>query len=68
MSSEQSEGVIVRIRCTGECQRETRHTPVGQNMVGRPIWKCVECGVQRVGPLAANVDVVETATDGGSRD
>lgn len=45
---------------------ETDHELLGANIVGRPVWRCLECGERRTGPFAADRAAdKEIATDGG---
>ena len=46
---------------------ETEHELVGLNVIGRPVWECLECHDTRSGPRVSVDDVSQpVATDGGS--
>lgn len=56
-----------RLPTVCECSGETEHELLGLNEVERPIWRCVECDEERVGPFLASVDTTGAA-DGGDAD
>jgi len=48
--------VAATVPCEGECPGSTSHSLRGENIVGRPVWRCFDCGARRVGPSFANIE------------
>ena len=54
--------------CQGQCSGFSEHEHRGPNSVGRDVWKCIDCGETRAGPILTKSDVEQpVATDGGER-
>jgi hypothetical protein len=42
--------MIADIVAVCSCRGATEHVLEGENAIGRPVWRCLECGETRVGP------------------
>jgi uncharacterized Zn finger protein len=57
----------------GSCEADRRHALVGHNGIGKPVYRCTDCGERQVGPMGARehrklVQARQRAmTDGGRR-
>lgn len=57
-----------RLPCVGDCEEQTEHVHIGENRIGRDVWRCTYCKETRAGPILTKSDVEQTvATDGGGQ-